>query len=156
MLLSIEVFQAKAAERGGDFNSTENMGIGVPHEWECKKHGIFWAKPRDVLYGHEGGTWCPTFGIEKSSRTKMDKTFANIKAYAIERGGKCLSKSYEYADQALSFRCLCGNEWSSVPTNMLRMKSWCPKCGAKRGGFAAKKFIRFRNEGGSLSQLQLF
>ncbi|MBK5275557.1 MAG: hypothetical protein JJE30_10960 [Desulfuromonadales bacterium] len=72
MLLPIEVFHAKAAQRGGDFLSTENKGVGVPHEWECHKHGVFWATPRDVLYGREEGTWCPKCGIEKNNRTKMD------------------------------------------------------------------------------------
>lgn len=156
MLLPIEVFQKKAVEREGDFRSTENMGIGIPHEWECHKHGIFLAKPRDVLYGREGGTWCPICGKEKSNRTKMDKTFVKINTYAIERGGECLSTSYDYADQALFFRCSCGNEWPSVPTSMFRMKSWCPTCGAKRGGFAAKKFVRKRNDGSGLFQPLLF
>lgn len=142
MLLTIDAFQAKATERGGDFRSIENKGIGVPHEWECHKHGIFWAKPRDVLYGREGGTWCPTCGIEKSKMTKMDKTFANIKAYAIERGGVCLSESYSISGQKLDFRCICGNEWPANPSVMLRQKLWCPLCGSKRSGFAAKKYIQ--------------
>jgi hypothetical protein len=145
MLLPIEVFQAKAAERGGFFRSNINMGIGVPHEWECHKHGIFKAKPRDVLFGREGGTWCPTCGKEKSNRTKMDKTFARIKAYAIERGGVCISESYDTARHKLNFRCSCGNEWPAEPTSMLIQRSWCPTCGAKRGGFAAKKYIRKRD-----------
>lgn len=133
-ILSLEIFHRKAAENGGRCLATENKGIGVHHEWECQQHGVFWAKPRDIIHG---GTWCPKCGKENSSRTKLAKTFARVKEYAKEKGGECLSPSYDRSRQKLEFRCCCGNRWLADPAPMLRVGTWCPACGAKRRGFAA-------------------
>jgi len=136
MLLSIDVYHAKAKERKGRFLSTENLGVGVKHEWECHIHGSFKATPRDVLFGKNGGTWCPKCGQEKSRRTRRDHTFESVKAYAINLGGNCLSESYDSGRQKLRFRCSCGHEWLCLPVSMLNQETWCNKCSSKRGGFA--------------------
>jgi hypothetical protein len=137
LLLPIDVFHAKAAERKGRFLSTENKGIHEKHEWECHIHGSFKATPGDILFGKNGGTWCPKCGSEKCRRTKLDRTFEAIKAYAKALGGECLSSSYDSSRQKLRFRCSCGYEWSCLANSMSSQKTWCRKCGSKRGGFAA-------------------
>lgn len=136
LLLPIEDFHTKAAERGGRCLSTENRGIRFPHEWECHIHGSFWATPRDVLFGENGGTWCPKCGQEKCRRTRRHRTFEAVKAVALARGGECLSQSYDSSRQKLRFRCSAGHEWGATPDS-IKQGTWCKKCGAKRGGFAA-------------------
>lgn len=52
----------------------------------------------------------------------------NLKDIARQNGGKLLSAVYKGNNEKLEWECAEGHKWNAVPQNILRAKSWCPKC----------------------------
>jgi len=76
------------------------------------------------------GTWCPTCG------GTVRGTIGDMKALAVSRGGKCLSKTFVNFHIPLRWRCAKGHEWSAEPNNIIgrarKEGSWCPECARER------------------------
>ena len=53
---------------------------------------------------------------------------SKIHKIAIDRGGTCLSNKYINSNTKLSFRCIEGHEWESIPSTILK-GHWCKICG---------------------------
>lgn len=51
-----------------------------------------------------------------------------LKEIALSRGGKLLSPMYLGNNKKLEWECAEGHRWKAVPQNIIRAKSWCPKC----------------------------
>ncbi|MDC3119874.1 hypothetical protein OA430_02665 [Candidatus Pelagibacter sp.] len=47
---------------------------------------------------------------------------------AEKNGGKCLSKTYLNQKHKLKWMCSEGHVWKAVPSTILYLNSWCPKC----------------------------
>lgn len=54
-------------------------------------------------------------------------TIEEAKGIAEERGGECLSDTYNNVYTKLGWRCIDGHEWAAPLRSILR-GSWCPKC----------------------------
>ena len=68
------------------------------------------------------GVWCPV-----CSRASRKGTIEQMRAIAMERGGKCLSKVYVHKDIRLEWKCKSGHVWKST-ANSVKRGSWCPYC----------------------------
>jgi len=53
---------------------------------------------------------------------------ATLKAIAIERGGRCLSRHYEGCDGKILWECSKGHLWKATASNVKNNGSWCPRC----------------------------
>ncbi len=60
-------------------------------------------------------------------------TIEEMKGLAKERGGECLSTTYQDARSKLLWQCVEGHEWEATPDNIKRGK-WCPVCARKERG----------------------
>jgi hypothetical protein len=56
----------------------------------------------------------------------------DLKYAAESRGGRCLSTVYESSMDKYEWECSDGHRWHATSDNVIRRKSWCPKCPAKR------------------------
>jgi len=142
-------------EKGGECLSTSYEYSGKKLRFRCSE-GHEWEAISESI---TQGTWCPKCahkrggfaapgakrtgfvvlndGRPKGCETRRNKTLSKVRAHALEKAGKCLSESYDFAKQKLRFRCSEGHEWEATP-DKITQGSWCPKCGKKRGGFAAQ------------------
>ena len=60
-------------------------------------------------------------------------TIKEIQAIAIERGGKCLSESFDGWKYKLKWECELGHIWEATLSNV-KYGKWCPICGRKNRG----------------------
>lgn len=51
-----------------------------------------------------------------------------LKDFARNKGGECLSDTYLGRFGKLKWKCECGYVWESSPANIINHNSWCPKC----------------------------
>ena len=134
---SVAALQALAAERGGEFLSTEVGRKIDPHRWRCA-HGHEWsAAPSKIIEG----TWCPTC----AGRNTI--TLATLQELAHSRGGACLAQQYTSVNQRVRWRCDAGHVWSAT-ANSTRRGTWCPTCaGNSRGSLSRLREVA-RERGG--------
>jgi len=71
--------------------------------------------------------WCSICAPEIRAKTKMNKSFERVKKIAIDKGGICLSKSYDIPYSKLKFRCKNGHEWETGISSILN-GNWCREC----------------------------
>ncbi|MFE8698423.1 hypothetical protein ACFYKT_19125 [Cytobacillus sp. FJAT-53684] len=57
-------------------------------------------------------------------------TIQNLKDFAKDRGGKCLSKEYTKMKDQYEWLCLCGYVWEASFNNIVN-GTWCPKCSGR-------------------------
>lgn len=111
-----------ARERGGECISTEVPASHEKARWRCAKGHEWESLASVVVQGH----WCPECG-RWSSHDRRRLTIAILRQTAIDRGGRCLSKSYVNSDDKLRWECAQGHRWTGRVGN-IRQGSWCPKC----------------------------
>ncbi len=123
---NIEEMQEIAQKHDGKCISNEYIDDKTKLTWMCSKGHKWDSTPNNI----KNGTWCPICSKDIGPRKKMDKTLQLVKKIAKEKGGECLSSSYETNHSKLRFRCQYGHEWDALPGRIKR-GSWCPKCYAK-------------------------
>jgi len=106
-----------AERRDGKCLSKAFSGAHMKLRWQCEKGHEWQAVPASI----KGGTWCPVCGGTQK------RTIEEMKALAIERGGKCLSKTYVNIETKLLWECAEGHRWEAQPNN-IRSGNWCPYC----------------------------
>lgn len=114
---NIEKLQLLAAERGGRCLSPKYLGALSHHLWECNKGHSWSAAVNNIVTGY----WCPECAGNRRLTIEM------VRAFAREKGGECLSDSYQNNSDHLSWRCNEGHEWSTG-FGSIQQGSWCPKC----------------------------
>ncbi len=60
-------------------------------------------------------------------------TIDDLKKYAQEMGGDCLSKVYTNQYKRYKWRCKEGHTWFSTFDSVKHQKTWCPYCNSKKG-----------------------
>lgn len=89
-------------------------------------HPIWWARLDDIK---NKSTWCP-----QCSYDSLKLSIEDAHIVAAERGGKCLSTSYEGIDHLLIWQCGKFHPPWITPLNNVRNKgSWCPYCNSSKG-----------------------
>ncbi len=71
--------------------------------------------------------WIKQNGVSMPARL----TINDMRSVAAERGGTCLSRSYQNSTTKLKWRCAVGHQWEAIPSNV-RKGHWCPYC-ARQG-----------------------
>jgi len=136
---SIEDARALASKNGGKCLSRSVPSSLTPLNWACGKGHRF---SRPYTYFALVSKFCPVCTEGSPPRAKAQKNrrkvyLAKCREAAIERGGTCLSPTYENAHTKLEWRCGVGHRWWTRPANILYNGSWCPAC-AKEAKFVNK------------------
>ncbi|ARF12360.1 hypothetical protein Klosneuvirus_5_30 [Klosneuvirus KNV1] len=96
--------------------STTYINSLTPLLWECSA-GHQWEKVLSASQIHPGCMTC------KSSKYKEDK-YKEIKEYAINKGGECLSSEFIDMRTKIKFKCKREHIWEAI----VNMDCWCRIC----------------------------
>ncbi|MES2869669.1 MAG: hypothetical protein V4749_08875 [Pseudomonadota bacterium] len=77
------------------------------------------------------------------------KSIEGMQTLARERGGQCLSDTYQNLNTHLSWRCEQGHEWLADPYRVVR-GSWCPVCARLQRRTSLEAVQRLAQERGGL------
>lgn len=110
--------QVIAYKRGGSCLSKSYKGSNEKLEWKCKK-GHVWKTTPSII---KQGSWCPecSQALRRGSIDEMQKL-------ANERGGSCLSQTYEDYEHKLKWKCKEGHVWEAK-SSRIKKGSWCRRC----------------------------
>lgn len=115
---TIEEMKQVAIRRGGKCLSKHYVNRDSKLRWECARGHQWDATPVSVVKGKH---WCPhCAGTVKGS-------IEDMRHYAHQHGGMCLSKSYTNAQTKLLWQCADGHKWEATP-NAIQGGQWCPYC----------------------------
>jgi len=133
--LTLCELQQIAGGKGGRCLSLEYASSSKPLRWRCVV-GHEWQAPASSI---RAGTWCPS--CAHNQRLKLEE----MQEIAQERGGRCLSASYENGCTSLMWECKLGHRWNAPPSRVKngsrRKGSWCLECYNLRRTFHAKHSI---------------
>lgn len=118
--------QEWAQKRNGELLSTEYKTANTKYLWRCKEHNYEWVRS----WAHiREGRWC-----RMCSKVRT-YTIEDLKNYALERGGACLSDEYRGILEKYLWRCgQCDYEWQTSFVHMAHKNTWCRKCSSKAAG----------------------
>lgn len=96
-----------------DTKSSLRFACAAGHEWTTRVTNLL-----------HRGRWCPDCGAANSPPLTLE----DIRKMAVERGGECLSDTYQGIHRKHIFRCTAGHVWEAQPANLRHRGSWCPVC----------------------------
>ncbi len=109
------------SSKGGECLSNSYSGYNDKIKIKCKLGHIWETNSYSIL---RRGSWC-----KKCSDKKLTLSILDFQKLALERGGKCLSLSYNYNDEKLLWECYFGHQWLAKPSHIKNAhQSWCPTC----------------------------
>jgi len=132
---TIEEMKKIAKERGGECLSEIYQNNTTLLKWRCENGHEWEAYPRDI----KRGNWCKECRKIKKSKVNRKYYLDNMKKIAKERGGECLSLSFDNVKQKLLWRCSDGHIWETSHTSIIK-GTWCPICSAKNAGEEKRKY----------------
>ncbi|MGZ4075485.1 MAG: hypothetical protein ACXVDZ_18210 [Bacteroidia bacterium] len=116
--LTISDMQNVARHYGGKCLSKEYIEWHDPLKWMCEK-GHTWDTSYAVV--NQGG-WC----VQCSKNEKKEECLERYKAFAIKKGGQCLSLKYINASTKLKFQCAEGHKFTAYTSTVKGV--WCAQC----------------------------
>ncbi len=125
----LQLLVQAARERGGVCLSETYLGQAQHHRFRCAE-GHEWQST-EVLRG----AWCGICAIAaKRTQYRLANGLARLQQAAIDKGGLCLSQTYEGSKMRYRFRCGKGHAWETLGALILR-GAWCLACACnqKRG-----------------------
>jgi hypothetical protein len=115
--LDLATMQAIAIERGGVCLSERYDGIEGKMRWRCAA-GHEWVTAANNV---RRGNWCPRCAHG------VGGTLERMKALAVDRGGRCLTRTWNNHREPLAFRCAAGHSFK-LHANVMKTGVWCPLC----------------------------
>lgn len=122
------------SDRGG------RIANGMPRSMEqdvvivCDKRHRWATRASKVISDQ---TWCPDCAVDRQ-RLGIDRAHA----IARERGGTCLSESYQNVHTKMPWRCKKGHRFEQTVNEITQKGQWCPVCRVRAPvvGSARKSF----------------
>lgn len=115
----LQAMQAHASKHGGVCLATEYVGNDAYYRFRCE-HGHEWKTIAARIFR---GAWCP-----RCQNKGNVYDIADMRRLAKERGGRCLSRSYQNAATNLEWKCASGHRWWATPGAIVAGR-WCRACG---------------------------
>ncbi len=115
--LSIADMHHTASERGGACLSRTYHGNRVRLRWRCARGHRWWAHPNRVRQG----SWCAVCSMLARG------TVEGMRALAVERGGRCLTRTWDDHRRPLHFECAHGHRFHALGP-VVKSGVWCPTC----------------------------
>lgn len=128
---SFKLMKNWAEERGGKLISTKYVDTLTLLEWECK-NGHRFSKNRDQVKQLTASNWCRQCISTDRNLKKEVKILEEMNHFAAQKGGKCLSETYQNNHTYLRFECSKGHQWETKAHNVIYSRSWCPECNLER------------------------
>jgi hypothetical protein len=129
LVYSFDEYNKKAEEYGGKLISDKYVNANFKYIWQCKNGHIFEAKWGNV----NNNKWC---------RKCLYLTIEQMKAYAVKRGGKCLSEEYINIKSPLKWECKYEHQWEARGI-IVNGNNWCPICNESTSGIICRKILEF-------------
>jgi len=118
---SIEGMQSIAEKKHGFCLSDSYNNSQEKLLWQCKKGHQWQAAPASITRGQ----WCPQCSGNSA------KTISEIKEFAKNKGGECLSTSCKNRSTKLEWKCAIGHTWITPAFQVIYAGTWCPICSSK-------------------------
>jgi len=118
---NIEEMQSIAKSRGGLCLSDTYKDSQAKLLWQCGNGHQWQAAPANITRGQ----WCP------QCSGNIAKTISEIKEFAKNKGGECLSTSYKNRSTKLEWKCAVGHTWIAPAFQVVYDGTWCPICSSK-------------------------
>lgn len=117
--------QAVAEKRGGRCLSDAYMGGRAKYRFRCGGGHEWEATGTSILRG----TWCPQCNLasKRSGQLLLVDGLSRLQAAARQKGGECLSTTYQGTAGRYEFRCQYGHEWQALGGSVLS-GNWCRQC----------------------------
>tara|TARA_B100001057_G_C22786336_1_gene925726 strand:+ start:155 stop:1588 length:1434 start_codon:yes stop_codon:yes gene_type:complete len=113
------------SSKGGHFNEADYKTTKVSIEFTCDKGHTWPAKPSAIL----GGSWCGTcFKLYEAGKHLRINRLPDAQRIAKERGGECLSTTWENSKVNLNWKCANNHTWDAAYHD-IKKGTWCPTCG---------------------------
>ena len=126
---TIKEMHQRVNARGGKCLSTEYINSKTKILLECEKGHQWEATPNAI----KKKTWCP------HCARKVKRTIEEMHQIAKDRGGRCLSDTYNDGHTKLLWECSEGHQWEAASVRVRLQGSWCSTCAG-----IAKKLSRSR------------
>lgn len=115
---TIEEMHKIASKKNGLCLSKQYINSHTHLRWQCKEKHQWDATPTSI----KGGSWCPYCHHNRQKVITID----DMKLFAHNMNGECLSTEYIKNSNKLRWRCCYGHEWSRSWTGIQRV--WCLQC----------------------------
>jgi hypothetical protein len=119
----LHLLRAVAALHSGRFHGDQYGRSRQSHSFTCSAGHEFQMVVLNVIRG----CWCPACGLDQRRLG-----IAAAQAFALERGGECLSSRYRAARGTLRWRCSAGHEWRAPFRTLRDNNEWCHACRANQ------------------------
>jgi hypothetical protein len=117
-----KMLKTLAKQRGGRLLSPSYLRADTSLRWQCAKGHQWEAQPNRVI---KRGDWCPYC-------QGKGKTILDMKQFAANKGGRCLSDRYRGMHSKMKWECPEGHRWMATPGQIMNAGSWCPICASAR------------------------
>jgi hypothetical protein len=124
---TIEKYKKIAIERGGSMLSDTFSGTTKKYQWICAKGHSWEATALNI----KKGTWCPECMKEKIGDAQRKYSIKEMRSFAKEKGGECLSKEFKNSQELLEWQCSFGHIWKASFGNINSGNTWCPFCAGR-------------------------
>ncbi|MCP4371590.1 MAG: hypothetical protein GY797_26235 [Deltaproteobacteria bacterium] len=132
---TIEEMQAIARKNGGKCLSVSYVDNRTKLLWECAK-GHQW---KAVPYSVKSGAWCrKCYYTQRGISRRL--SIEDMQVVAKQRGGKCLSDTYENNQTKLLWECAAKHQWRATPAHV-KHGTWCKICADKQKGISQRLSI---------------
>jgi len=141
----LEELSAAVKKKGGKLLQRNIEKKNRPVRFECGNGHRFLQIPARIV---SNGTWCQRCAWDQAAEERR-KGIETARAAAKKRGGRCLSDSYQSAEDYALWRCAEGHEWETKFKTVIYGGSWCPECwrNLQKVGLNRKgKYVLRRNE----------
>ena len=119
-----DMHRCAAAQRGRCLTQ-QYVDDATKCKFQCACGHKFSLTPNAVVLRAWCRRCCYTRGLPPEVAAKY---YAQLQAFAAQRNGKCLSKTYINNRTKRKFQCQEGHTWWAYPLNVIHHLSWCPKC----------------------------
>lgn len=118
----------RAQELGGACLSEAYLGRAQYHHFRCAEGHEWQTAAGEVLRG----AWCRLCAnARKRTQYRLADGLQRLQQAAADKGGVCLSDTYDGAREHYDFRCEKGHEWHTQGALVLR-GGWCRACADAR------------------------
>jgi hypothetical protein len=121
---TIKNMQDLAHSRGGICLSTNFESVIKKLTWECSEGHQWEATPHKI---HQG-RWCPICAKGIRGEKRKTHTIHEMKAFAHQKKGECLSSTFNHVKSKLLWQCDQGHQWEANADNIINGGKWCPIC----------------------------
>ncbi len=134
-----------AVERGGECLSEHYRNQTEPLRWRCAQGHEWEASYASIRLN----SWCPVCASAKQTGRATAK-IADLREWAAQRGGWCLSYRYRNNKEPLLWECREGHRFTRT-WRRVRAGAWCPHCKTEE-----KRWIKRRKNADRLSRTDGF